>query len=305
LTRVLVTGARGFVGRHVSAAAAAQGLPVEASAVDLLDAGAIRAEIEAFRPDGVIHLAARHPADCASVADAVQVNVRMTSLLLEALGAQAPGAGVLVPGSAAEYGMASSAPLDESAPLDPVAPHGAIKVLLERLALLEPLARGLRTVVTRSFNHVGPGQGPDAPVGSWVRQVVAAEQQGGGTLTTGRLDVTRDFLDVRDVARAYVALLQCGATGIVNVCSGTGVQMREVAERLRVLANVPLTLREDPSLLRSIDPPVVVGDPSRLRSLTGLAPTLTLDDSLRDALDAQRQKTLAIPSTPSPFNSSI
>jgi GDP-4-dehydro-6-deoxy-D-mannose reductase len=212
----------------------------------------------------------------------------MTSTLLDALSSHASGAAVLVTGSAAEYGMAHSERLAEGDEIAPLTSYGAIKALLERLVLLDPLAPGLRVLATRSFNHLGPGQGPGAAVGSWVRQIASAERDGGGALVTGRLDVVRDLLDVRDVAEAYVALLAAGATGVVNVCSGTGVTMREVAERLIGLATVPVDLQVDDRFLRDIDPPTVVGDPTRLRRLTGLTPARSLDESLRDALEEQR-----------------
>jgi GDP-4-dehydro-6-deoxy-D-mannose reductase len=298
VTRLVVTGARGFVGQHVLACAAGAGIDVASSAVDLLDTEAVRGEVRALRPEGVVHLAARHPARCASLAEAVHANVRMGAALLDALATEAPGAAVVMPGSAAQYGMGGPEPLREDDLVEPVTAHGAVKALVERLALLEPLAPGLRVVATRSFNHVGPGQGADAPVGAWARQIASAERAGGGTLRTGRLDFVRDFLDVRDVAHAYVALARSGARGVVNVCSGVGVSLRHVAERLVSLAAVPIEIREDPDLLRMVDPPTVVGDPSRLRALTGLTPVIPLDVSLRDALDLQRES-LSLPSTSS------
>jgi GDP-4-dehydro-6-deoxy-D-mannose reductase len=281
----------------VLAASESNGAHAVPSTVDLLDLQAVRTEIRAARPDAVIHLAARHPATCPSIAEAVEVNVRMTAGLLDAMGAQAPGAVVLIAGSAAQYGFASAERLRESTPLAPVNAHGAIKTLLERLSTLEPLAPGLRIIATRSFNHVGPGQGPEAPIAGWVRQIAAAEREGGGTLVTGRLDVVRDFLDVRDVAQAYLALVKSGAPGVVNVCSGKGVRLREIIERLRTLATAPIDVREDAALFRGTDPEVVVGDPSRLADLTGWKPKILLDTSLRDALDEQRDA-LATPAIP-------
>jgi GDP-4-dehydro-6-deoxy-D-mannose reductase len=288
MTRLLVTGARGFVGPHVLAAAGSRGMVAVPSRVDLLDRGAVAAEVRAVRPDAVVHLAGRHPSKCASLSDAVNVNVGMTAVLLEALAVDVPGAWVLIAGSAAQYGMAGPEFLGEDAPLAPVSRYGAVKALVERLVSLPPLAPSLSVAATRSFNHVGPGQGADAPIGAWVRQVATAEASGGGALVTGRLDVVRDLLDVRDVARAYSALAEARTPGVVNVCSGVPVSMLDVARRLLALAGIPMELRTDPSLLRSLDPPRVVGDSRRLRETTGWSPTISLDDSLRDALDEQR-----------------
>ena len=112
-------------------------------------------------------------------------------------------------------------PLRESDPLAPLSRlrRGEMRARA-RLHASAALNGGVRVIWARAFNHVGPGQGPDAPVAQWARQVAEAELAGGGTLRTGALDVVRDFLDVRDVADAYLALVRSPAEGAVNVCSG-------------------------------------------------------------------------------------
>jgi GDP-4-dehydro-6-deoxy-D-mannose reductase len=204
----------------------------------------------------------------------------MSANVLEAVGADVP---VLIPGSAAEYGMGSPDPLPEAAPLKPVSAYGAAKAALEA-ACTPPALTGRRVIWTRSFNHLGPGQGEDAPVAAWARQVVEAERRGGGSVTTGSLSPVRDFLDVRDVADAYLDLIDAGRPGVVNVGSGRGRAMQEVADALVAAARVPVDLVTDPSLVRAEDPPVVVADVTRLRELTGFEPRLSLEQSVADAL---------------------
>src|SRR3954464_3538490 len=125
--RLLVTGASGFVGPHVIAAAAADAV---ASAGDLCRAAAVRREVREIKPAAVIHLAARRPSPTESATEAIEVNVRMTSVLLDALGAEASGAAVLIPGSAAQYGMAAGHPVREDAPVAPLTVYGGLKALL-------------------------------------------------------------------------------------------------------------------------------------------------------------------------------
>jgi GDP-4-dehydro-6-deoxy-D-mannose reductase len=262
-----VTGAGGFVGRHVIDRGAARGFDVVA--VDLRgDTNALTSAA------GVIHLASARRE--ARGIDLLIADLELARGVLRAVGDDVP---VLVPGSAAEYGMGAPGPLSETAPLAPLSVYGAAKAAME-LALTTPP----RVIWTRSFNHIGPGQGEDAPVGSWARQVVAAERAGGGRVTTGNLDPVRDFLDVRDVADAYLDLVAAGTPGIVNVGSGRAVPLREVAGHLIDQATVPIELHHDPTLMRGQDPPHVVADVTRLRDLTGFEPRFDLDTSIRDAL---------------------
>jgi GDP-4-dehydro-6-deoxy-D-mannose reductase len=213
----------------------------------------------------------------------------MTANVLAAARELAPEAPILVAGSAAQYGLGGPVPLREDALVEPVSAYGAVKCVIERLCTAAPLADALRVVFTRSFNHVGPGQPLYAPVAAWARQVALAEAAGGGVVRTGRLDVRRDFLDVRDVADAYLDLVTAeDAAGVVNVCSGVGVELADAARRLVALAHERVELEIDPSLLRPLDPTAVVGDPSVLGGLTGFEPTISLDQSLADTLDEWR-----------------
>jgi GDP-4-dehydro-6-deoxy-D-mannose reductase len=165
--------------------------------------------------------------------------------------------------------------------------------VLERACISSPLVGRVRTIFTRSFNHVGPGQGADAPIAAWARQLAEAEAAGGGVVKTGRLDVRRDFLDVRDVADAYLDLVLSEGDGVVNVCSGTAVLLEDVAELLLRLVAVSVSLERDPALHRAIDPPVIEGDPTRLERLTGFRPRIPLEQSLADVLEEHRASVIA------------
>jgi len=225
----------------------------------------------------------------------------MLSNIITTAAETAPGAPVLVAGSASQYGLVGPDPVPESAPTAPLSEYGAVKCVLERAALLAPLARGVRVIWARSFNLLGPGQGLDAPVASWAQQIAKAELQGRGRVRTGDLEVVRDFLDVRDLADAYLALLDSDAQGAVNVGSGKPVRLREIVEVLVKSTNAEIKVEHDDSLRRLRDPACVVADVSRLRQLTGWQPAIGLRQSLDDVLAqwreraARREATLCAP----------
>jgi len=285
LGQVLVTGASGFVGRHLVERAAVHGIEAVAAEGDLRRPEAARAAVGDTRPSAVVHLAGVLPGMPAGACAALSEDATMAANVLAAVAEIAPEAPVLIPGSAAEYGLGPPVPLTESMPLAPVSAYGAAKLALERACLA---TEGVRVIAARAFNHLGPGQGPGAPVAAWARQLADAERAGSGVLRTGDLDPVRDLLDVRDVADAYLALVGSDAEGPVNVCSGRPRALREVVERLVELCSAEVSMELDPALVRSVDPPHVVGDPTRVRELTGWEPRLDLDRSLRDVLEEWR-----------------
>jgi len=260
--------------------------------VDVLDADALREVIRAERPRAVVHLAA-----AASVsqswnrgAEAWQVNAVGTVNLLDAVTAEAREARVLAVSTAEVYGAAEALPTPEDAPVAPLSPYGASKAAAELACERSRRADGLALVVTRSFPHLGPGQDERFAVGSWVLQVARAELAGGGVLEVGDLAVRRDFLDVRDVARAYEALLDPGVPlGTYNVASGHAPALREVVELLVELAACTIHVPQDPARLRSADIPIVCGDASRLAEATGWSPEIPLEQTLAVVLDEARR----------------
>lgn len=283
---VLVTGATGFVGRHVLARAREARLDARAIVGDLRRESVADTAIASARPAAVIHLASA--ARRTSPWDAMSADLWMARTILEAIARHAPEAVLLVVGSAAQYGTTDVNPVSEDAPTCALSGYGAVKNVVEHAVLADPLRQGIRVIFTRSFNHLGPGQGEDAPAGQWARQIVAAERLGGDTIHTGDLRPVRDFLDVRDVADAYLALIRSPAQGVVNVCSGVGIAVARVAEQLIALSRVPVRLERDAALVRSVDPPSVVGDPTRLHRLTGWTPRISLERSAADLLAACR-----------------
>ncbi|HEY3120739.1 MAG TPA: GDP-mannose 4,6-dehydratase [Vicinamibacteria bacterium] len=312
--RVLVTGIGGFVGAHMAAYLGRRSevelvgivkgtepsrpelAGVRVLTVDLEDAEATDDAIAEARPDRIVHLAAQSSVR-ASWDDPVgtfRANVHGLIHMLEALRRRDWSPRVLVVGSADEYGSAGDEdrPLGEDAPLRPTSPYAASKVAQGFVALQYALSSRMHVTRTRTFPHTGPGRSEVFAESSFARQ--AAEIQAGRrppVLSVGNADVVRDFTDVRDVVRAYWKLLERGEPGeVYNVCSGTGVALREIAARLLALAGVRAEVRVDPDRLRPADIPVLVGDNSRLRRATGWEPRIGLQQTLRDLLDYWRAR---------------
>jgi GDP-4-dehydro-6-deoxy-D-mannose reductase len=188
------------------------------------------------------------------------------------------------------YGNASGDDaLREDAALRPVTPYGASKAAADLLALQMHLADRLDVVRVRPFGHTGPGQSDQFVVPALAMRIARAERDGAGTIPVGSLDAVRDLSDVRDVVRAYRLLAIDGAAGeAYNVCSGTGVSIREIADMLLSHATRDIRLVTDPALVRAVDAPRMVGDNTKLRTRTGWTPEFTLERTLADVLDAAR-----------------
>ena len=222
----------------------------------------------------------------------LRVNVEGTANVLDA--ARAAGVQrVLAVGSSEEYGKidAETARLREDAPLRPMTPYGASKVAASFLALQAWLGAGLETVRVRAFSHTGPGQSDRFVVPALARRIVVAEREGAHTIPIGAREPVRDLSDVRDVVRAYRLLAEHGAPGeAYNVCSGTGVSIGEIADRLVARAGGRVEFEVDPELVRPVEVPRLVGDPEQLVATTGWAPRFTLDETLDAVLADARTR---------------
>jgi len=283
MKRVLVTGAEGFVGRHLRVELGETFVPFEG---DVLDAVALAGAVRGV--DAVVHLAAESSV-AASWEDGFRswrVNVDGTVNVLAAVRAERPEARVLFASTGEVYGNATRIPTPEDEPVRPVSPYAASKAAAE----LACSVSGLDVVVSRAANNEGPGRDERFAVGSWTRQLARLEAEGGGTLQVGDLSAERDILDVRDVCRAYRLLLDPSVpAGTYNVSSGETVTMARVVELLVGLAGVPVEVERDESRVRPAEVRRLAGDPSRLRAATGWRPEIPLEQTLADTLAAARE----------------
>jgi GDP-4-dehydro-6-deoxy-D-mannose reductase len=313
--RVLVTGADGFVGQrlvqrlietgHTATAACRPstelgrwadrhwGSAVRVVPFELTDPAGIGAALSDPQ-DAVIHLAA-----VASVREARQdpgrawvINAAGTARLLEALISNrerdATDPVVLIVSSAEIYGAGPARPRLETDVPRPQSPYAASKVGTEIAAQEAWRRTQLKVLVARPFTHTGPGQRPPYVVPAFIERLLAVKAGEPRRVPTGNLDPVRDLLDVRDVVKAYLALLEAGVPGeTYNIARGEGITLGELFRRLAEMIGVAAEPFPDASLVRSEDIPYLVGDSAKLRKATGWSPTIALDQTLQDMVDAQ------------------
>ena len=140
------------------------------------------------------------------------------------------------------------------------------------------LGDGLGAIRVRPFSHTGPGQSARFVVPALAARIARAERDDVEEIPVGSLDAVRDLTDVRDVVRAYRLVAQHGEPGeVYNVCSGTGVSVQEIADRLLARARRPIRLVTDPELVRPVEVPRLVGSNARLHEATGWSPEIPLE----------------------------
>jgi GDP-4-dehydro-6-deoxy-D-mannose reductase len=286
----------GLTRPHGSAGGGLQGLRLLEA--DLNDPASLEAALDAVTPDRIVHLAGQSSVHVSwtDPGGTLRTNVLGLVHLVDALRRRFAKPALLVVGSAEEYGAVVPAdlPLREEAPLLPASPYAVSKTAQGLLAAEYARGLGLRVVRTRTFHHTGPGRGEAFAESSFARQI--AEIEAGlreKVLLVGNLEAVRDYSDVRDVVRAYWALLDRAgeaAGGVFNVCSGRGLRIHDLLDVLLARAQVKVEIRVDKDRLRPSDVPAQVGDPSRLKALTGWEPRIPLEQSLGELLDDWRAR---------------
>jgi GDP-4-dehydro-6-deoxy-D-mannose reductase len=313
--RILLTGADGFVGGWLARQSLESGhtvvgthrssggpspvlTAVEAARIEwrVLELGSPDSIEHACRGrwDAVVHLAALSSGSEAreNPGLAWEVNAAGTARLAEVLGlrvaARQGDPNFLVVSTGEVYGARSGTARRETDALLPCSPYAGSKLGAEIAALEASRRTGLRVIIARAFPHTGPGQDIRFVVPALASRVLAAKRIGAATIKAGNLDRVRDFLDVRDVADAYLALLERGSAGeVYNVASGEGHPLTELLHRLERLVQWQVSPELDPRLSRRSDIAHLVGDAGKLRRDTGWRPRFPLDQTLRDLLDAQ------------------
>jgi len=316
MNKYLITGFSGFVSKHFIQYLEHQKIPsfilgldltepdfriasesfkyikCEFIKIDLLDKEKIKNIIFQFSPEYILHLAS-----FSSVAFSwkepllsFQNNTNIFLNLLETIREFNLKTRVLSIGSSEEYGDISEdqLPLREETPLNPISPYAVARVSQELLSKIYVNAFGLDIVLTRSFNHIGPGQKEIFVVSSFVKQLVEIKLNGltQGELTTGDVNIIRDFLDVRDVVAAYYNLLKKGKRGeIYNVCSGHGITLEEVIQKIAILLKIKVTIKPCNSLIRPNDNKIIIGSNLKINKELGWQAEYSIERSLIDLID--------------------
>lgn len=312
MSRLLVTGADGFVGRYLVSAARTAGMsvigaimpgtvpPVEwhdrthGTVVEVVYADVTVAEDlnrMVDRPiDQLVHLAAI-ASGVESRRDPVatmQVNSTGSTWLIEAMRVAGVRPRVLFASTGEVYGAGHDSPIPETTPVNPLSAYAASKRAAEEALADRGAHYGIPVIIARAFPHTGPRQSRDYVLPALTARLHEAKRSGQREVSVGNLAVVRDFLDVRDVARAYLALLEHGVIGeCYNVASGIGRRLSDCFATLADLIGVDAVAQQDRTLLRSADIPVLIGDASKLRTVTGWVPQHSFERTLQDLVDAQ------------------
>ena len=312
--RVLITGAGGFVGRHLIAALAALPdapeivagtygeeapslLDARAVSLDVTDAERTFAVIQAEQPTHVMHLAGISVISQANrdVRKTWEVNAQGTLNVALAIKDGAPACRLIFCSSAQVYGgsFRSGKPLAEDAPLDPENFYAASKAAAD--ILVGQMAKaGLRAVRLRPFNHTGPGQPPTLAVASFASQIAAIERgEQKPVMKVGNLSMRREFLDVRDVVDAYLRTIQRFDSlpngAVFNIASGEAIEVDAVLKMLLAMSAKKIEVATDPALLRPNDTPIMVGNAEAAHRALGWTPRQRVADTLKSVLDYYRQ----------------
>jgi GDP-4-dehydro-6-deoxy-D-mannose reductase len=319
--RILVTGGTGFVGQHLlralerdrrardeivvaSHAPAPDGLAARCSirSLDVRNAEDIDRLIAEMQPTHTIHLAAvaSVPQAFAAPAAAWSVNVGGSVNLAAALAAHSPDSTLVFVSTAEVYGrsFAEAEAIDEGMRLQPANPYARSKAAAEA-ALTDIAPPSMRLVIMRPFNHTGPGQDARFVVPAFAAQIARIEAGlAEPVLRVGNLSAERDFLDVRDVVRAYSAVLGHSEAlphrAVLNVAAGVPRRIGAILDDLKLLARRDFAVEIDPERLRPSDVPRSVGSRAAIEKLLGWRPEIPWSETLRTVLDESRARLGAV-----------
>lgn len=304
----LITGATGFVGQHLISYLIYQQKATNIigtyrnsniisnscytifEKVDLNNISALSRIIDRYKPNYIIHLAAESSVGYSweSPIKSFNNNINIFINLLEAIRKSKLTCRILSVGSSEGYGVVEEKhlPLKEDSPLNPISPYAVARVSQELLSKVYIEGYGLDIILTRSFNHFGPGQDIRFVIPSFSKQIIDRKlNQSFEPIKTGNLSIIRDFIDVRDVVKAYVKLIEKGEKGaIYNVCSGKGNTLQEIVDTICDVLSFNVTTITNSKYIRPNDNPVIIGDNSKLRNEIGWNPKYSIRQTLKDVI---------------------
>lgn len=310
MQRLLITGCWGFVGKTAAQSLAEEGVDIwgadtqsapgrfpgkESFQVDLSEAAEVEKLLARTQPTHILHLAAHSSAGHSfkEPLGTIRNNLLSTLNILEALRKRERPARLLAVGSADEYGPAdpSHLPLVETRPAHPANPYALSKAMQAQCCSLYHAVYGVDVVMTRSFNHTGPGQTDTFVLPSFARQIMEIKHKvREPAMEVGNIEIKRDFLDVRDVVRAYRALLERGKPGeLYNVCSGASYTLKELLHRMCALAGVRVDVRVRDERVRPLDTMELRGNKLKIARDTGWSPEIPIEKTLQSLLDYWEQ----------------
>ncbi|MFH1073041.1 MAG: GDP-mannose 4,6-dehydratase [Nanoarchaeota archaeon] len=316
--KALITGISGFAGSHLAELLLKNGYEVWGTIrwrsktenidhlkgkvklveTDIRDLSSVHRMIIEVQPDVIFHLAAQSFVYSSFHApqETLMTNILGNVNLLEAVRMQKLDPIILIAGSSEEYGLVhpEECPIKETNPLRPMSPYGVSKVAQDLISRQYYHAYGIKSIVTRAFNHTGPRRGEVFVTSTFAQQIAKIENgKQEPVIRHGNLDAKRDFTDVRDMVKAYLLAAEKGIPGeVYNLCSGdTGTySIREMLDILLKFSTAKIKLEEDPARMRPSDVNILHGDSSKFRKLTGWKPEIPFEQTMKDLLDYWRER---------------
>ena len=197
---------------------------------------------------------------------------------------------ILSVGSSEEYGNIEPdlIPLIETYPTNPISPYAVARVSQEMLSQVYCEGYGLDIILTRSFNHIGPGQKDVFVIPSFAKKLVDIKKglNNQKSISVGNIEIIRDFVDVRDVVKAYYLLLQKGSKGeIYNICSGKGHSLKSILLLMLETLDLQVEILVDQKLIRPNDNLIIVGSNQKIKELLNWTPEIKIEKSIKDILE--------------------
>jgi GDP-4-dehydro-6-deoxy-D-mannose reductase len=305
MNRILITGCNGFVARYFvdycrvkNSAAEFSGVDISPSCtvegvsysqMDLMDLGGIKQLLLAYKPTHIAHFASVSSVSQSweRPVESFTNNTNIFLNIVESVRKLGLSPRILSIGSSEEYGNypQHALPLKEYYQLRPCNPYAIARVAQEMISKLYADSYGLEIMMTRSFNHIGPGQREIFAIPSFIRQMLVAKAENRKVISVGNIDVVRDFLDVRDVVDAYYKILFFGRKGeVYNVCRGTGFTLRAIIQQIEQIIDFWPERIVDPHKVRPTDNQIIIGDASKLMTELNWRPAIPLETSLRQTI---------------------
>jgi len=296
---LIITGAAGFVGTLAAEYFKVQ-YPEDKivcvdvrgdTCLDLTDKKAVLDLVREVKPSRILHLAGISSVGVSLKEPALTLETNITSFIniLEAVRTENLPTKIILVSSSDVYGPSDNGnnPKLETDSLNPASPYAASKAALELIARQYAVHFGKKVIIARPFSHTGAGQSDTFVLPSIAKKLVSIKKKNGDpVIYTGNIEVERDFLDVKDVIRAYHLLFEKGRTGeIYNICSGGAVPIRWMLEEMVEMCGIKVEVRTDAGLTRKNDIPILVGSNTKLCNETGWQQTIPLQDTLRSLID--------------------
>lgn len=314
----LITGITGFAGSHLAELLLSLGHEVWGTTrprsqtvnidkienklhledADLLDSHSLYSIVAKIKPDYIFHLAAQSfvQSSWASPANTMELNIVGTVHLFEAVRRARIDPAIQIACSSEEYGLVypNELPIKEDNPLRPQSPYAVSKVAMDYLGYQYNQSYGMKIIRTRGFNHTGPRRGDVFVTSNFAKQIAEIEEGiKPPVIEVGNLEAQRDWTDVRDMVKGYLLALEKGEAGAVyNICSEKTVKVGDMLNLLLSMSKYKnkIKIKEDASRMRPSDVPVLLGDCTAFRNVTGWRPEIPFEKTMTDLLNYWRKR---------------